>query len=324
MRALALVALLAGSASARSLDDTARFLAGDDAHAQTQTYIDYAAQLASAWEKFQGPNLEHMRGWWKGRSPATVFYPFSGPDIANALALFPDADTYLMFGLEAPGTVPDLDALDEDATANGLSELAASLHDVLQVNYFFTRAMAKKLGARSFNSVTGVMMLELAKSHCEVVTARKIDFARVPGVELTFRRRGGKLQTIRYFMANVEDAALAKSAFVPFLEKQGRVTTLIKSASYLLHKPSFSKIRAVILAQSDVVVQDDSGVPLARFARDAWRLQFHGAYDAPTPEFARYAQPALKIEMQRFSSGPLPFSYGYAFKESNLMVAERL
>ena len=73
------------------------------------TYTDYAQQIRSGWKQFQEPNLERMRTWWKGRAPATystVFYPFGGPDIANALALFPDADTYLLFGLEAPGAIP--------------------------------------------------------------------------------------------------------------------------------------------------------------------------------------------------------------------------
>jgi hypothetical protein len=34
----------------------------------------------------------------------------------------------------------------------------------------------------------------------------------------------------------------------------------------------------------------------------------------------------LKVEMQRNSTGKLPFTYGYAFKqgESNLMTAERV
>jgi hypothetical protein len=158
--------------------------------------------------------------------------------------------------------------------------------------------------------------------------------ALVPGVEITFRRTGGgKAQTIRYFMIDVADASLARHAsdFVAYVRDQGRLATLIKAASYLMHEEGaqepahFEKIRSLILARSDVVVQDDSGVPLKLFARDLWQLRFHGKYDAPTPEFAKYLQKDLKVEMQRNSTGKLPFSYGYAYKqgESNLMVAER-
>ncbi len=40
-----------------------------------------------------------------------------------------------------------------------LDELVRSLSTILQVNYFFTRAMEKRLGNRSFNTVTGVLLL---------------------------------------------------------------------------------------------------------------------------------------------------------------------
>jgi hypothetical protein len=348
--------LVASVSAAGDLAGTARFLAGKgDAseRARTQSYTDYAEQIASGWKQFQQPNLEHMRTWWTDRAPAkssTVFYPFSGPDIGNALVFFPDADSYLMFGLEPPGAIPDLQSMDEEAISSGLNELKASLSTILQVNYFFTKAMEKKLGKGSFNSITGLLMFFLAMSDCEVTGARRIAIGRggavvqgttaddsasprIPGVEITFKRNHSKQQTIRYFMVNVADAYLAKSSsdFLPYLKSQGRLVTMIKSASYLMHKEGiaepahFEKIRSLILTQSDFVVQDDSGVPLRLFARDTWKLRFHGRYEAPTPEFDKYAQKDLKVEIQRNSTGKLPFSYGYAFKEgeSNLMTAER-
>ncbi len=353
LRRLAVVSVLmlaAGTTEASDLDDTARFLAGkgvawtstlaDQSH--TEAYTDYAAQIASGWKQFQAPNLERMRTWSKSHVPArysTVFYPFGGPDIGNALALFPDADSYVMFGLEAPGAIPDLHALDGPAISAGLNELKASLSTIFQVNYFFTKAMEKKLGKGSFNSVSGLLLFFLARSDCEVTKARLVAIrdgavvqgtAGIPGVEITFRRNGGKDQTIRYFMVNVADASLAKSSrgFVPYLESQHFVT-MIKSASYLMHKDKepirFDQIRSLILSRSDFVVQDDSAVPLRLFARDTWKLQFHGRYEAPTQEFVKHLQKDLKVEFQRNSTGKLPFSYGYAYRqgESNLMTAER-
>jgi hypothetical protein len=361
-----LAASLTGESAAADLAETARFLAGKGvastsnlaSHARTQSYADYVEKIGSGWKQFQQPNLEHMRTWWTGRAPATystVFYPFSGPDIGNALAFFPDADTYLMFGLEPPGAIPDLQAMDEEEIGAGLTELGASLSTILQVNYFFTKAMEKKLGKGSFNSITGLLLFFLAMNDCEVTGARRIAIgqggtlvqgiaaddstsgrsrARVPGVEISFRRTGSKEQTIRYFMVNVADADLAKSSpdFLPYLKSQGRFVTMIKAASYLMHRDRtdepahFDKIRSLILAQSEFVVQDDSGVPLRLFARDTWKVRFHGRYEAPTPEFGKHLQKDLKVEMQRNSTGRLPFSYGYAFKqgESNLMTVERV
>jgi len=320
------------------LDETARFLAGKSEPARTESYAEYAKQIRTAWKHFQQPNLERMRSWWRGRAPATystVFYPFSGPDIGNALAFFPDADSYLLFGLEPPGAIPDVRAMHADAITAGLNELEASLSTLLQVNYFFTKDMEKKLGNGSFNSVTGLLFFFLAMSDCEVTGARKLAIGRVPGVEITFKRdRSSKVQTVRYFMVNVADTPLAKTSpdFLPYLESQGRFVTMIKSASYLMHEDGipepahFQHIRSLILSRSDFVVQDDSGVPLRLFARDTWKLRFHGRYAAPTPEFERHLQKDLKVEMLRNSSGKLPFSYGYAYKpgESNLMTAERI
>jgi len=361
----ALLAASATESAASDLADTARFLAGKGVasssnladQARTESYTAYAEQIRSGWKQFQQPNLERMRAWWKGHAPAkysTVFYPFSGPDIGNAIAFFPDADSYLLFGLEPPGAIPDLRALDEGAINAGLNELEASLSTILQVNYFFTKAMEKKLGKGSFNSVSGLLLFFLAMDNCEVTGARRIAIgrggtlvqgtvaddspsrqsrSRVPGVEITFRRKGGKEQTIRYFMVNVADTSLAKTApdFIPYLESQRRFATVIKSAQYLMHKEGirepahFEQIRSLILGHSDFVVQDDSAVPLRLFARDTWKLQFHGRYEVPTPEFGKHLQKDLKVEMQRNSTGKLPFSYGYAYKqgESNLMTAVR-
>ena len=331
-------ALLSASATelaASDVDDTPRESNFAD-QARSPSYADYAAQLGSGWKQFEKPNLERMRAWWKDHAPAhysTVLYPFSGPDIANALALFPDADSYLLFGLEPPGSVPDLHALDDEAIKSGMNELKASLSEMLQVNYFFTKSMEKKLGTGSFNSVSGLLVFFLAMSDREVTSTRPVAIGNVPGVEITFTRHGGREQTLRYFMVNVADANLAKSApdFIPYLESQGRFATMIKSASYLLHKEGnhesmhFEQIRALILGHSDLVVQDDSGVPLRDFSRDTWKLQFAGQYTAPTPEFGKYLQKDLRVEMQRSSTGKLPFAYGYAYKhgESNLMIAER-
>src|ERR1043165_5296532 len=132
-----LVASSTCEAAAAGLGETARFLACKGVasssslseHAQTEAYAEYAEQIASGWKQFQQPNLERMRIWWASHAPAkysTVFYPFSGPDIGNALAFFPDADSYLMFGLEPPGTIPDLQTMQEEAIRAGLNELKAS------------------------------------------------------------------------------------------------------------------------------------------------------------------------------------------------------
>ena len=39
----------------------------------------------------------------------TVFYPFGGPDLLTPLLLFPNADTYVLLGLEFVGQLPNFE-----------------------------------------------------------------------------------------------------------------------------------------------------------------------------------------------------------------------
>jgi hypothetical protein len=364
-----LSALLLSAVATSTPDETARFLAGKgvaadsplSAWAQGSAYTDYAAQVTTGWNRFAQPNLSELQRWWKkqvGANANLVFYPFSGPDLANALALFPDAETYVLFGLEPIGAIPEARAMSPEALTAGLNGVRLSLDTLFEANFFVTRGMQRKVGQTPLNGVAGLLMLFLSLSDCTVTQARRIAIgpeatlqagtaddetstwqnprpSRVPGVEFTFTRAGGKPQTVRYFMLNVDDAALTKSApnFLPWVKRLGPLATIIKSASYLLHQdsskeppPSFDQLRTVLLAQSQLLVQDDSGVPLKYFSREHWKLTFHGAYEAPIPMFSNRLQKDLKLELSMNSTGRLPFSYGYNRKrgEANLMTAVRI
>lgn len=351
------------------VDETARLLAGKNvasvsglaAHARTPFYVRYARQLTSAWMRFRQSQMEPLQAWWRHWRPATyatVLYPFGGPDLVNALALFPQADTYLLFGLEPPGAIPDPAGMTRGAIEAGLTGLKASLETFFRMNHFFTREMGRRLGRESFSSVTGLMLFFLAINDCEVLRAARIALGpgakivpgnaaddaidplqpprdRVPGVEIAFRRQGGTIRVVRYFMLDVSDAALAKRSpgFIPYLKTYGRCATLVKSASYLMHRdgtreeaPHFETIRTFLLAQSDFIVQDDSGIPLRFFPRDRWKLRFHGKYGVPVAEFAHRRQRDLWNEMCYNSTGTLPFSFGYDQRPgaANIMTAERI
>jgi hypothetical protein len=56
-----------------------------------------------------------------------------------------------------------------------------------------------------------------------------------------------------------------RSGFSAFLAKLGPADSLIKSASYLLHKANFAGVRKLLLNKSATILQDDSGIPLTYF-----------------------------------------------------------
>jgi hypothetical protein len=343
------------------IKETARFLAGKSIQedsplykfTQTKFYRHYTSQIQAGWNKFQKPNLEKITKWWGKYQPDedydTVLYPFSGPDIIHALTFYPDATTYVLFGLERPGDLPQPHSLPDYKKRIGLENVRKSLCTIFNVNFFRTKGMAKNLTCRGFAGMTPIAMFFLALNDYDVLKVEKIaidkngDIApwqpsderirwqspvknRIPGVEITFRKGSGRIKKLRYYNLNVINRALIPNSmnFITYLGKEAPYNTLIKSASYLMHnKDKFSKIREAVLNNSNFIVQDESGIPIKYFGEDTWRIQFHGYYRRPIPLFNHRYQPDLKKAMEKESTGLLPFSYGYNVKKSNLMTVER-
>jgi hypothetical protein len=98
---------------------------------------------------------------------------------------------------------------------------------------------------------------------------------------------------------------------------------LLKSASYLLHQSHFAKVRRLLLENSEIIVQDDSGIPLAYFEPRRWRFLAFGRYEGPISIFANFYQPRMAQLYQ--SANSIDFGIGYRWRknESNLTVAQK-
>ena len=144
-----------------------------------------------------------------------------------------------------------------------------------------------------------------------------------PGVKIVFSEGDGAKQTLYYFSTNIADEAFERSGFSAFLAKLGPADSLLKSASYLLHKSHFGKVRKLLLNNSETIVQDDSGVPLAYFERRRWRFLAFGRYQGPISIFANFYQPRMAELFQ--NANPIDFGIGYQWRknEFNLIVAQK-
>lgn len=337
------------------ISDTAKFLGTVELekdsplypYTLTNNYKAFKEEIEESWNNFQGPNLEKIEKWRekqiKQEYTDTVFYPFSGPDIVNALAFYPDAKLYIMLGLETPGQVPkplDLKRHQIDKAFNGLKK---SLAAILRWNFFRTLGMEKNIGSYQFNGIIGVKMFLLARYGCTIVDARHIWIdskgklrydnknldpnVTINGCELVFRLKGDKeLKTSQFFQLDVRNSNLRNHTnFLHYLKKRGRFSTLIKAASYLMHYEdhSFTIMRSLVLRKSDFLIQDDTGIPLKYFSWDDWNLDFYGTHVTPIPLFEKRLQPALVSAIHQNSKGILPFSYGYYIAPglSHVMVA---
>lgn len=333
------------SAEASRADDAARYLAGMQPSAESPLikftrdagWQQHAHSFDAAWKKLDREQISKIRTWsaenLKERR-GTLFYTFSGPDFLYANAFFPNASTYVLAGLEPVGRVPEI----TERSRYSLPGLRSSLNTALNLSFFITAHMRQQLQqgelsgtlpilyvfiARSGNTIKEVSLVSLDKNG----DVQPVDQTRarqtVDGVKIVFSRGDDAPQTLYYFHTDLSDSGVKNSGFLKFCEKLGAGDSLLKSASYLLHRQSFARTRQFLIEQSRLVVQDDSGIPLSAFKPDEWQLNLFGKYLGPIGTFPQRYQPKLRQLYQQGQPRKLDFGIGYRWRpnESNLLLA---
>ncbi|HEY1364527.1 MAG TPA: hypothetical protein VGF60_19950 [Xanthobacteraceae bacterium] len=341
-------AVPAHAADTASPNDTARFLAGMPPAADSplaaltreRAWQEHARIFDGAFERLEQRQLARIRSWSSGNLAAarpTMFYMFSGPDFLYANAFYPKATTYVLSALEPVGTVPDLTTL-RGSIAPNLQQLRASLSTILSYSFFITHNMRSDLRAGRVNGTLPILYVFLARSGKTIreVTPVRLDAAGAVepdigavrgeptrGVKIVFAGSDGEPRTLYYFSTNLADDGVRSSKFLTFCETLAPGDSLIKSASYLLHSGSFSKVREFLLANSAAMIQDDSGIPLGYYAPGKWELQPFGHYNGPIAVFPGRYQPKYAALFRK--SHPIDFGIGYRWRpnESNLLLAVR-
>jgi hypothetical protein len=145
------------------------------------------------------------------------------------------------------------------------------------------------------------------------------------GVTIRFDDGKHGVRSLTYLALNLQDSALKrKPGTVKYLETLPAPSTLVKSASYLMHKKYFSTVRDLILSHSGVVIEDDSGIPFHYFDKAAWDVKLYGHYTKPIQMFSPWFQEDLKTAFSS-SAEPLEFGIGYKYqpKSSTLILARK-
>lgn len=333
--ALILLTLLGASAFAQggpTLDESAHFLAGLPVKGalepltQSEVWRNHANALDEAWFKKEYFQLGPIRAWMGANaneyynSSNTMSYMFSGPDFLYAHAFFPNANTYILAGLEPVGQVPDLSRLSPDVLGGELSALRASMHTILQTHYFITKDMRTDLGRGSLGGTLPILYVFLARRGCTVLDTTYIN-SPAPGVKITFINRGPR-QTLYYFKT---DLSGGKSGFLSWCAAQRPGLSLLKAASYLMHGDGFARVRNFLLEHSRVIIQDDSGIPLRSFTK-GWKVDCYGRYVPHAEMFGKYHQPDLAaIYAKDPRPSELGFAFGYHWQQDRglLMMATR-
>ncbi len=327
----------------------------------SSTYAEFKSTMDDVWTRVDRKK-ETMQKWAKSElsdvheSNGTLFYPFSGADLLHADLFFPQFDTLLFFALEPAGSIPELSTLYADENLDAyLKGLHKSLQDILNLSFFRTKVMQVQFKENvdgtlplflHFISRTGHELLSIEPVTLAVggkVIPRVNDTMNYPvGYRFSIRNMvNEKQRVIYYFACNFQDTSFAlsdsdplmpglanDSTIIPFLVSQHIKATYLKSASYLLHRRSFSIMRQFILDYSSHIIQDDSGIPFKYFDESLWSVTLFGSYSAPIPLFAERFEEDLHAAYREGSLAVrnLPFGIGYnsMVGTSNMLYARKL
>jgi hypothetical protein len=339
----------------------AALIAGDSAYAFDETFkpfiIDsgfknFSQTINGRWSKFESSKLTALKAWQKSHTglypsaPKTIFYPFSGPDILFGSQFYPDADNFIMIGLEPVGTYPDLkDSSFKKHITKYYSDINTSLNAILKFSFFRTISMEADFKKTHVNGTIHLLNLFLAKMNYDVCNAEplkigaegKVDVVESfealakgdyagKGIRIVYKDKAGNKKELTYWSADISDGNMEKHPeLLAYLKSLQNVHTYMKGASYLCHLGDFDDIRNVILEKSTTLLQDDSGVPVRFFLDNKWQLHFFGTYKKPINLFAHKYQGKLDSIYNKAPNKPegLAFGIGYVYedKASNMMLA---
>jgi len=316
-------------------------------------WIAFENQAAEAWADFETAVLRGMTAWAGTElreartATTTLLYPFGGPDLVTASTLFPDAAATVLLGLEPVGNLPDLDAATAEWRAAFFADLGGLVSGFLLRGYFITREMNEVYSRGKVDGALPVIAFFLGRAGYAVAGVESLepgpggDWVARPyvrtnarprrpyGVRIDYRKPGeATLRAVYYFSCDVENKAFGPdSTLFRFLAGLERVTTFVKSGSYLLHWDSFSTLRRLILDRSLFVLQDDTAVPYRHFVDQGWEVRLFGRYATPVRDFTNVEQPDLRRAYEEAGSSvpTLPFHFGYRWRSEldNLLLARR-
>lgn len=319
----------------------------------TGAFKSFSSNFNKRWMSYDSTRLTNLHTFRENeiskvvKKQTTLFYPFSGPDILHAQTFFPDADNYVMIGLEPVGSLPSFSKEETDSLATYYNRVNTSLNAILKFSFFRTASMSKDLKNAEVDGTLHLLFLFLKRTGNSICSAKPViidsmgktvylnSFVELKkiksptkGVEIKLTDKTNQPKTVCYFSLNAADGGLKyNKGFMTYLTNMGTVNTYLKGASYLMHKSYFSMVRNVILNQSEHVIQDDSGIAFHYFTESSskWNYVFYGSYLRPIAMFSQFYQADLDSTYKLQGAKPIGFGIGYNFrdKNSNFMLANK-
>lgn len=362
---LFLVALACNAAIAGSnyWNDMARFLAGLPIEESSEfykltnykSYDFHKKKMDEFWEKVEKGNIAQITQWQiqyiqPHFNHGTVFYPLCGGDFINMYIFFPNARRYIMISREPEGKIPNLLSLKECQLAQGLAALRNCIWSIASVNYFVTKAMRSEMKNKYLGGTLPVYLIFAARlglfiNKIEPIGITKKGILEVVSSDGTIK---GELPTITgnriYFSSNRSKTQseliylsmyITPELFQPntpsgiYLSFFTNLNVILKSAIYLFHRPSYEPLVRALLERTDILIEDDSGIPFRYINFSVFSIKLFGYFDKPVrlKEIPNPPQQPDLAEAIKMTTTSLPFSFGYGVlrkdRKSHLILAIR-
>lgn len=315
--------------------------------------------LAKETQRYRNAVLNPMRDWSE-RSlvdvrSESVIYPFSGPDAATAVALFPNASRFLLIARQQ-ATVSQLGEPDESIKAS-----ECELHQfVSRTGFYRTHDLDGKERPKPRLLTLLLMSLETAGILPQRVAALQLDpqgeLRRQPpwhvttdldgqfrpdnagsaavaptpetperepsGVRIEGLDDRGRTIVFDYLSMDLSDRGVRRrSAEYKWIESESRQSVLIKSASHLLQSPNFTNLATLIARHARLVLQDETGLDALKLARFS-QIRIHGEFTEP---YALWRESLAMGRLREFVERQLPdeappFPFGYRKPSGTFIV----
>lgn len=319
----------------------------------TLAWEQHTKFIDSSWRRLERKRLVSMQNWGRkefeksNADAKMVFYPFSGPDYLTAHAFFPQADKYIMLGLEPVGKLPDLQKFKAGESMEYATDFKKSLGDIFDKSYFITRKMLNDFQSQKVNGLLPVLAFFIKKSGNDILDVKYLirykqdsisevsyDFKdndhKPFGVRVDFLQEG-KQKSVYYFKYDVSDKQFNDTTvFYKYINKNAsHCITYIKSASYLLHANFMSNMRKLILNNSVAVIQDDTGIPFKYFEEGKnFDVKLYGQYTRPVSDFPYLSlqkplQEAFKRDSAKVEKLPFHLGYHWGTKKDVIIYARK-
>ncbi len=283
--------------------------------------------------------------------PREVVYPFGGNDLASALATYPDASEVTTISLENSGDprrIVNAETFKREKALNEfkkfishilsfhdhsnadvrlfekglipgqvtLSLVAASLYGYRPVSLrFFDITPMGKIRYLTSEDIQRLANSKAKRLHSNWSNpAFSKAFCHMELVLRQTKQGSGSREIIhRHFAYNLDNKHFKDSNLYHHLKRKGKVSVLVKGASYLLWFDSFSEIRKYLLNNMAFMYSDATGI-LPRHASNAGfeQLTFGEFYGAFLDNNGGANASSLRKFFKSQPYRPLTFRYGHA------------